>query len=338
MLLPALLPEPAQAAGNVSINRTFQPSSADSRLVSNQPDTNYGSSAYMDTSTTPRHSVVRFDISSIPTDSGISSATLSLYVTSVLNNKDYLYRTVGARRILVDWVESTVTWNTPGSTEGTHYASTATATKDIYGTSANENQFYDWDVTTDVSDFVAGTQTNYGWRMVDEGGDATSTVITYVTKEDANAANHPKLTVTYTAPWDSYESDYSTIDDLYDTAGDIICMKGTGFAAGSYVVRYYDDDGTQVGTDANITVPMVGEPAGVLKSNLACNTNEGATAGIWNAKAYLSDGTTLIANDTFTVTPEAIPEFPTVIAALVVAGLCFSIYYWMRKRLGYAKA
>lgn len=115
-------------------------------------------------------------------------------------------------------------------------------------------------------------------------------------------------------------------------------MKGTGFAAGSYIVRYYDADGIQVGTDANITVPMSGEPAGVLKSNLACNTNPNATAGTWNAKAYLSDET-LIADDTFTVTLAAIPEFPTVITAIVVAGLCFVIYYWMRKRrLGYAKA
>jgi len=119
-------------------------------------------------------------------------------------------------------------------------------------------------------------------------------------------------------------------------------MKGTGFAAGSYIVRYYDattPTPAQVGTDANITVPMIGEPAGVLKSNLACNTNEGATAGTWHAKAYLSDGTTLIADDTFTVTSAAIPEFPTVITAIVVSGLCFVIYYWMRKRrLGYTKA
>jgi len=143
------------------------------------------------------------------------------------------------------------------------------------------------------------------------------------------------VVVEYTPDWESYESDYSTIDDLYDTGGDIIYMKGTGFAAGTYIVRYYDADGTQVGTDANITIGAVED----LTSLMACNTDEGATAGTWHAKVYLSDGTTLIADDTFTVTSVAIPEFPTVITAIVVAGLCFGIYYWMRKRrLGYAEA
>ncbi len=155
----------------------------------------------------------------------------------------------------------------------------------------------------------------------------------------AGASEHRVTTVwvevTYTPDWQSYESDYSTIDDLYDTGGDIVYMKGTGFAAGTYIVRYYDADGTQVGTDANITIGAVED----LTSQMACNTDEGATAGTWHAKAYLSDGTTLIADDTFTVTSGAIPEFPTVITAIVVAGLCFGIYYWMRKRrLGYAEA
>ena len=134
--------------------------------------------------------------------------------------------------------------------------------------------------------------------------------------------------VTYTPDWQSYESDYTTVDDLYDTEGDIIYMKGTGFAAASYKVRYYDATPTQVGTDANITVLA----DGILQSNLACNTDPGAAEGTWNAKVYLSDGTTLIADDTFTVTLAAIPEFPTVMAAIGVAGLCFGIYFWMRQK------
>ena len=40
----------------------------------------------------------------------------------------------------------------------------------------------------------------------------------------------------------------------------------------------------------------------------------------------------LVANRSFEVAAEAIPEFPTVIAAIMVAGSCFGIYYWMRKR------
>jgi hypothetical protein len=39
-----------------------------------------------------------------------------------------------------------------------------------------------------------------------------------------------------------------------------------------------------------------------------------------------------LADASFTVEPSAIPEFPTIFAAIGVAGLCFAIYYWMRKR------
>jgi len=49
--------------------------------------------------------------------------------------------------------------------------------------------------------------------------------------------------------------------------------------------------------------------------------------------------TEYIIDDDFYVAESAIPEFPTVIAAIGVAGLCFAIYYWMRKRrLAYVQA
>ena len=39
-----------------------------------------------------------------------------------------------------------------------------------------------------------------------------------------------------------------------------------------------------------------------------------------------------VADDVFYVAASAIPEFPTVMAGIGVAGLCFGIYYWKRKR------
>jgi len=133
--------------------------------------------------------------------------------------------------------------------------------------------------------------------------------------------------------WDSFLSDYSTpCDDYNSGTSSIIYMKGTGFSSGSYKVRYYDANSLQIGTDDNITVPMGGEPVDVLKSNLACDTNPSAKDGTWNAKVYTSSGTTLLADDTFIVQADVIPEFPTVIAAVSVAMLCFGIYWWMKKR------
>ena len=40
-----------------------------------------------------------------------------------------------------------------------------------------------------------------------------------------------------------------------------------------------------------------------------------------------------VADDAFDVAASAIPEFPEVMAAIGVAGLCFGIYWWMRKRV-----
>jgi len=74
---------------------------------------------------------------------------------------------------------------------------------------------------------------------------------------------------------------------------------------------------------------------------------ESDTAGNWHCAVYTSganpssydpDDTNIVADDTsytggyaFHVEQSAIPEFPTVVAAVGVSGLCFGIYYWMRK-------
>jgi len=69
-----------------------------------------------------------------------------------------------------------------------------------------------------------------------------------------------------------------------------------------------------------------------------------ATAGTWHAVVLLQTGDLpaayadaisdpdFVADDSFVVEASAIPEFPEVMAAIGVAGLCFGIYYWMRKR------
>ena len=60
----------------------------------------------------------------------------------------------------------------------------------------------------------------------------------------------------------------------------------------------------------------------------------GATAfpSSYSTLAADSDTYELIADDTLTVEASAIPEFPTVMAAIGVAGLCCGIYLWMRRR------
>lgn len=162
------------------------------------------------------------------------------------------------------------------------------------------------------------------------------------------------VSLTFTAPWDSYEdSGRLTIRETFNNSFKTAYMEGTGFATGNYNVAYYDatvsGGGNKVETDAN-----VGEVGGVLNTVIILSDYPLSTTGLWHALVQPTGGTTfptdydtavaapetynLIANDSFTVEAGAIPEFPTVIAAVVVAGMCFGIFYWMRKRrLAYVK-
>ena len=53
---------------------------------------------------------------------------------------------------------------------------------------------------------------------------------------------------------------------------------------------------------------------------------------------YDSGDAAIVADDDFEVALGAIPEFPTVIAGIAVAGLCAAVYFWMRRRVVHVKA
>jgi len=62
-------------------------------------------------------------------------------------------------RITSDWNEKQVSWNSrPSYTSNT----TAIATVPI-----TANTWMEWNVTSDVRDFVQGSQINYGWVIID---------------------------------------------------------------------------------------------------------------------------------------------------------------------------
>jgi len=114
-------------------------------------------------------------------------------------------------------------------------------------------------------------------------------------------------------------SDYSTEHTVY--------MHGDNWTSGStWTVVYWDGNGTKRVSDGNITV----DEDGNLSSQHTFTTDE--VNGTWYASVYAvghipsSHGNTawLVADDDFSVTESAIPEFPTVIAGIGVAGLCFA--------------
>jgi len=345
---------PLRAAGGQPITRTFQPSSADSYVDQFNPTTNYGSSTTLSVNTRASRNtraLVQFTIAAIPANS-VSSATMQLYLTTA----PAASRTHNAHLITQSWTEAGVTWDTYDGTNnwttaGGDFSGTATASTT---TGTTSGVTLSWTVTSDVQAYVNGTATNYGWLVKDQTESATpNRTSAYASKEYATPANRPLLSVTFTAPWDSYsDSGRTTISDTFN--GDTttrVYMKGTGFANGYYNVGYYDKNGTYVFTQSNVQVTdgstlLPGGDLGFLLSyDPTAQGNGDWHALVQPASGYTSFGTAtystitadpntygLMANDAFYVANSAIPEFPTAMAGIMVAGLCFGIYWWMRKR------
>ncbi|MBM2824991.1 MAG: hypothetical protein HW402_655 [Dehalococcoidales bacterium] len=153
-------------------------------------------------------------------------------------------------------------------------------------------------------------------------------------------------------PWESYlDAGYTTVNDSFTGSNTNVYMLGTSFANGTYLVAYYDGSGDKRGSEtADVTT-------GNLTSIYVTNSDPSAATGTWHALVQPNSGYTvfgtnsyatitaspntygLAANDSFTVEADAIPEFPTVLAAIGVVGLCVGIYWWLRRRsLAYVKA
>ena len=124
-------------------------------------------------------------------------------------------------------------------------------------------------------------------------------------------------------------------------------MYGVGFTSGeSYKVVYWDADGTKRMVDTGVTVAADSK----LRSTWTFAPGQ-ATQGYWHVTVYYpsdyspgsysASDSHIVADDTsdtgatsFYVSESAIPEFPTVIAAIAVCMLCAVAYVVMRRKAG----
>ena len=194
---------------------TLQPNETDgydTSLAQSNPNTNYGGDAVLyigesNVATNIRRGLIKFNLSSIPSNAVISSVVLSLWVAfdASSNARDYkLYR------VLRDWVETQATWNIwktsnnwttagCGSDGNDADLSTVWATCSFTATETDntEKQFVlDATGLAEFTKWVNGTNPNYGWLVkadteVNDGYNMDSS-------SSATAAQRPKLVVTYT--------------------------------------------------------------------------------------------------------------------------------------------
>ncbi len=164
--------------------------------------------------------LLKFDLSEIPTDATVSSAFLYLNsdpthtsnsdwaANSTLSGSNAIY----FQKITQTWDSTSVTWNTQP---------TVTDTDEVWvpqSTSTTEN--IQVDLTSFVQHWVQNPDQNYGMMMIFET-EAYYRARNYVSKDHSNANLHPRLVVIYQG------GTFATCGWQTDTAGNLYLPNGS---------------------------------------------------------------------------------------------------------------
>lgn len=173
----------------------------DSYLSYWHDDLNFGSSSRLDHQPGRYVQLVRFDVldskgGPLPAGAQIQSAVLSLYKYS------YYDHSFGLRRVLRDWNETQVSWNSAKSGEawgqpGVEAVGTDVAQAlDAQASTGWLPEWVDFDVTASVQAMANG-QTNYGWKVESLGGNSNLKRF-HSSESTVDVARRPRLIITYT--------------------------------------------------------------------------------------------------------------------------------------------
>lgn len=163
--------------------------SDDTYINSSQPLNNYGADNTFDVrpdNGASNRGLVKFNLSSIPADSTVTSATLYLNEKHKKSGQTtYIYR------VTSNWNENTVTWLSWSLLGGDFDSGIS------YFTFLPDQQdcMLTMDITSLVQAWVNGTYPNYGLMLYSTG---PNQAISYYSKEDGTASRHPKLDIIYT--------------------------------------------------------------------------------------------------------------------------------------------
>ncbi|MBO3800036.1 MAG: DNRLRE domain-containing protein [Candidatus Brockarchaeota archaeon] len=188
--------EAAQATPTTELTRSFSPI-ADAYVSAYHPDTNYGGSYLCvrswryDSESRVARTYIRFNLTTIPPGSKITSATLNLYMYDAPSDS----RTFWCHVVTMSWTEAGITWNSQPSVSPTGFSPVYTGTSD--------GKWLSWDVKSSVQKIAAkdasSYQANYGWQISD--GDEGFPIIEeakFYSRE--SSSNKPYLEVKYYPP------------------------------------------------------------------------------------------------------------------------------------------
>lgn len=154
-----------------------------------------GGAAWTDGSVVGMRAALKFDLSNIPSDAIINSATLSLYSNPTPLNGNHIDANFGTdnslliQQITNSWMATTVKWNNQPTV-------TATGQIIIPSTAQSRLDLPNIDVTAMVSDMVKNNA-NYGF-FIRLQSEVIYTSRIFCSSKYPDASKHPKLTIVYT--------------------------------------------------------------------------------------------------------------------------------------------
>lgn len=183
-------------------------------FISNFADSNFGTNSQLqvgesnaDTNAIQR-SLLKFDLSSIPNGSTITSAVLTLTYEQAASFRASNNRTMSVYRMIRSWSETESTWsvyssgnnwgtagasNTTSDREATDIGTVALATSD-----ADESEKSITLTASKVQEWVNGTLTNNGILL--QVATELNDLYIFHSSDSATASKRPKLTIVYTPP------------------------------------------------------------------------------------------------------------------------------------------
>lgn len=160
----------------------------------------------------PRRAVIKFDFSAnVPPGATVISASVNL--TTIPNFPPQpAASNFGLRRLLQDWHELEVTWNSRTTTPATNawdspgatgsLDSVSTASSAIFVGAVGIGQTYAFPSTTqlvsDVQGWVANPGSNYGWLLISDGEGTFKTARHFASRFYPDTNLVPSLTITFT--------------------------------------------------------------------------------------------------------------------------------------------